>query len=152
MIVTIERVSKFGVMVAGDWKNLSKFDPVNLSGIKAGDTVDLELKKDKYITTITKLGTDSSYPPSEPDQKDTGLKSEPSSSSYNNSSRDVSTRQTAVNAVLGSLVVANLVKDLDNASAMRLVKELTKEFASYALTGSFSPVPSEELTSDVGHS
>lgn len=155
MIVTIERVSKFGVLLSGDpdWKNLSKFDPVSLAGVHAGDTVDIELKKNKYIVSINKLGST--------DPNTSGVENNHSESSQLNNSgpttsgsspREVSTRQTAVNAVLGSPLLLQLTKDLDNASAMQLAKDLTREFATYALTGSFSPVPSEGLPAGVGHS
>ena len=65
MQATVERVDKFRLMINGDWKNLSKFHKnVNLDGIKAGDEVEIELAKDKFITSLRLVSSKSTmtYP------------------------------------------------------------------------------------------
>lgn len=129
MIVTIEKVSKYGVMINGEWKNLSKFHTsVNLNNVRSGDTVDIELQKDKYITSLTKLGASSN----DTDQSNTTPASTPSSSQPQTDTKQLTiVRLSSVKSVLGSPLVAELGLTKDQLRAM--IEEMT----TYSLTGRF---------------
>lgn len=140
MIVTVARVSKFGLLVEGDpdWKNLSKFNPVSLAGVQAGDTVELELQKNKYITSLTKLGSNPNAP--------VGNLNVPTATNtkHTTNSGDVITRQSAYKAVLGSPLVAQITSDMDKSEAIQFAKDLIQEIVKYALSGSFSDSEAQE--------
>lgn len=119
MQATIEKVSKFGVMIDGDWKNLSKFHKgVSLDGINAGDVVEIELQKDKYITALelVEAGNGSQQQSSAP-APDSQAKSAVSKAGQFRTQEEI-IRQEALNAVLSSPWLGEFYKAMDYSEAV----------------------------------
>lgn len=147
MKATIERVSKFGVMIDGEWKNLSKYDEVSLDGFNAGDEVEIELKKDKFITKLEHLnGASNDKQGSSETAEDTGKAARkktanaslgtPKNGGGSEQNRQESiTRQSAYNAVLGSPWLGEFYKSMDYSQAVSEALALVDKLATYAQKG-----------------
>jgi len=142
MKATIERVSRFGVMVDGVWRNLSKFDPVDLTGFNAGDEVEIELKKDKFITKLEHLnGETKSTKVAKEDTEvsgqatETNHKQRASHKDPSDGRQEMITRQSAYNAVLGSPWLGEFYKSMDYSQAVSEALTLVDKLATYAQKG-----------------
>lgn len=140
MITKLARISKFGVQLEGssDWKNLSKFDPIDLSKFNAGDVVDIVLAKDKYIKSLVHA-SDSNANQGEPMTTNTSSHtSSNSSSSKSGFSTEISARQTVVNASLGSVDLNQLLEltTRDKSEAVDTLEKFMDRQARWILTGS----------------
>lgn len=137
MKATIERVSRFGVMVEGVWRNLSKFDPVDLTGFNVGDEVEIELKKDKFITKLEHLGESNGTGTVKEQSNHTSDNKLPAAQrSVPDSDRQASiTRQSAYNAVLGSPWLGEFYKSMDYSQAVSEALSLVDKLATYAQKG-----------------
>lgn len=134
MITKLTRISRYGVQIDGDsdWKNLSKFDPVDLTKFNVGDTVDIDLKG-KYIKKLI-LATESNG-----EQMSTATNTSSSSSTNKSSfSSEISARQTVVNASLGSVDLNKLLEleTKDKSEAVDTLEKFMDRQARWILTGS----------------
>lgn len=122
MLAKVEKVSKFGVMIDGDWKNLSKFHKdVTLDDINAGDDVEIELEKDKYITSLKKVGGSPS-----------GSAKQSSAGGQRSPEVQVSiTKQAAVKAVFGSPWLGEFYKAMDYSEAVTSAFALVDKIVEY---------------------
>lgn len=150
MIAKVQKKSPYGLMLEGDsdWKNLSKFQPVDLTFINSGDTVEIELAKNKYIKSIRKIEqTETAQEtiarlnaPSQSQPANNGTKPRPIG---DNDLRIV--RESAIKSVLSSSLTEELVKAKTPQTFKSGVQDLIKEMVSYILTGEFETAKDEEM-------
>lgn len=140
MKATIERVSRFGVMIDGNWKSLSKFHNIDLSQVQAGQEVEIELQKDKFITSISVLrepAAVTSSPVDSGNHNGATTVTKPISNAQPVKGFDTKTsaRQTAVNAVLGSPWLTESFKTMDLSQGVSESLGVMKRLESYINTG-----------------
>jgi len=148
MQLKVERKSQFGIQSGGKWYNPSKFDNVSLDGVEVGDTVEVEVAKDKYITKLTVL---SSLRNSNLDNIVPGpVNPAPSSSrtvtrvGEDPQKRLEIARMNANTAIWGSPLVAALLQNSDFSEAVSDINALIDRTVSFTLTGSREVLTTEK--------
>ncbi len=149
MLITVERVSKFGVQANGKWHNLSKFSktPVDLSTLSPGMQVEINAKG--YITGLAEGGMTTA---TEGTTTETRPALTPTRSAYQDknspSVRMEIARGTAVKAVLGSPLLfeiyrpardeqGKVVGDFKPQEVLEEAKVLIEQVTNYIATGSY---------------
>lgn len=128
MIATVDKVSPYGLMIAGDWKNLTKFGPKpDISGIRAGDQVEIELQKDKFIVAVKKVGADAAPASAAAPRQ--------AAAPANDARQQSICRQSAWNAVLGSAWLGKFYETMDYAQAVSEAKALVEKIVEYTAVG-----------------
>lgn len=139
MIATIERVSKFGVMIDGNWKNLSKFHKgVSLEGFSKGDRVEIELEKDIFITSLTHAEVSNERQEKKEFTNKTTQQdiNRPSLREELETNRTAAiSRQSAYNAVMGSPWLGEFYKAMDYSEAVSEAMTLIEKLSQYAQNG-----------------
>lgn len=142
MRATIEKVSKYGIMLGGDWKNLSKFHKgVSLDGFSSGDEVDVTLQKDKFITSLAHANGESNGGSNgRQEVSETGNTNASqhtgstgrglTNGNYSNARQETITRLSVISSVLGSPWLGEYYKSMDYSQAvsesLTLVERLTQ--------------------------
>lgn len=131
MEVTVERVSEFGIMVEGSWKNGDKKAGIKFKGgdneVHPGDVIELTLNPGGFITAY-KLVTSAPPKAAKKPWNGGGFQKSPED-------QDRMSRGAAVKAVLSSPVVAQMVKDLSDEEALSRSFEISEEVARYISKG-----------------
>lgn len=133
--VVVEQVaaSLKGVKVAGHgWINKGKGAKfASFAGINVGDKLDLEVTDSAgklWATSMSLVGIG-----------DTGQTQTKTASAPMSTGNSSIARQAAFKAVLGSPLVAALLKDKPEDQAIGTAKTLIEQMTNYALTGKFAP-------------
>ena len=133
MQVTVERVSKFGVMVGDKWMNGDKNAGLGFTEgdtkLHAGDVVELTLNKGGFITDY-KLVTAAPAKPAFVKKSWSG-----GGSSVTPERSAQMARGAAIKAVLGSSVIANMTKDLSDEEALAKQFAIANQVATYIESG-----------------
>ena len=140
MRLIVEAVSKTskGILAGGQWYNRgkgAKFTNFDSLRRPKGQTVEIEAFADgTWITDFVAMGNEEA-------QQESATESAPQTSKAPtlpaSSSAVVLARQSATQAVLGSPVVAEMLKSLDRSEATAESKKLIAQMTNYVLTGNF---------------
>jgi hypothetical protein len=149
MKVKVEAVSQYGIKVNGGWLSKDKFSQIDLNSVTKGDDVEVELKNDKFITSLKVVG--SSLTPNSTN----GTTAKPAGSNAGGTTNYRQTdpqtrleiaRGTAVKAVMESPLLAATLQTGDFSEAIGTAKTLMQSLASYILTGDFSLLNTQDKT------
>lgn len=132
--VTVERVSRFGFMVNGDWVKGDKYatPKVELTGYTVGQELVVTYNDKGYAVKIEGARKGSSTPA-------TSEASPMVATTYKASdkSKEIA-RSTAVKAVFGSPILYDIYKGEDNKDSVATeLMALVKQVATYITTGEF---------------
>lgn len=120
-----------GIKVNGTWYNRGKGAqfPTFLGLVNKGDMVELEVSDNKWVTKTPAVNG------SAPAQTaTTGAKTTTATAG----TKDISiARQASIKAVLGSPLIANMLRDKNEDEAMGAAKDLIKQMTNYAVNGDF---------------
>lgn len=170
MVITVERVSKYGVQANGKWHNPSKFlkVPIDLTALRAGDEVELNAKG--FITAVVKQGG-GAMPTSATtaaDQAGAQVNPEARAKTYTYQGKDSPSvrmeiaRGTAVKAVLGSVILFEIYRpsrdetgkvtgEFKPQEIIGDLKTLIEQVTNYIATGAYDkelPVTAASLLKD----